>query len=598
MKNSWKIHLKNPGIFFKILIVFEIVLLATVIAVSSYIIRRFTDKMLEKEILLGEMNLEKLADFGRDKYNRIYSLYNYIHSGDISEVIVNAAENAEDAYKAEDIKKVNAFFAGVLSADSDISDVILCSTSGVVYSQSAEGYQDVKPSYAFFSDPVIKDFAESEESMKIVYSDPSPYTLKKRDPVISFLGKIFDPGSFPQRKLVGIFIMNIPLEKFQKEDFASRVSVEGELILINADNRIVFSTLEEQWGKDYMENPSGEEEEEYRSIKEVGTSGMKAVYTLPNKALYNEVTEIRSQIYKMVAGAILLTLVMYFAIYRIFNRQMKVIIRSMEQLQQGRFDLRIPVESRDELGIISKAFNEMCEKLNVYVSQVYSAEIQRKNAELNALQMQIDPHFLYNTLESIRTRALEEGAEDTAEMIVLLGELFRWNMRTKDKFITLEIELEYIETYLKLQKYRYDDKLEVEIKVEEKCLDDIVPKLILQPLIENVIIHAFREYMEKGIIGITVKEKNSERLEITVFDNGVGINEKKLYEMNERLRRGTGQDDFNSIGLQNVQARIKLLYGDAYGLKINSIDGMGTAVKVILPIIKEGDVQTCTDCLL
>lgn len=134
MEKGWKRKLRHPGIFFKILILFEIILLVTVAATSSYIIKRFTAKMLEKEILLGEMNLEKLTDFARDKYNRIYSLYNYIHSGEIAEVMVKAAQRPEDAYSIEDIQRVNAFFSGVLSADSDISDVILYSSTGVLYS--------------------------------------------------------------------------------------------------------------------------------------------------------------------------------------------------------------------------------------------------------------------------------------------------------------------------------------------------------------------------------------------------------------------------------------------------------------------------------
>lgn len=579
---------RHPGIFFKILIIFEVILIVTIVAASSYIIKRFSVKMLEKEKIMGDMNLEKLVDFGRDKYNRIYSLYNYIHSGEIAQIIVEAVKNPQNAYDISNINKVNAFFAGVISADSDISDVILVSESDVVFTHSGDGYSNIKPSFDFFSYSEVDDFLNSEESMKIIYDDPSSYTLKDREPVISFMGKIYDPGLFPKKELVGIFIMNVPLKKISQQDFASRVSVEGELLLLNEEGQILFSSLDKQCGEIYEENT--DEDDYYLRVKEVGTSGMKAVYTLPNYALLDEIHQINKQIYTVMSVAILLTIIIYLIIYRIFNKQVRVLIESMEQLQKGRFDLKIPVKSEDEIGIISHAFNEMCEKLNIYVEQVYAAEIQRKNAELNALQTQIDPHFLYNTLDSIRTKALTEHAGDTAEMIVLLGDLFRWNSRTKEKFILLEMELEYIETYLKLQKYRYDGQMEVDIHVEDACLDDIVPKLILQPLIENVIKHAFVERTGKGIIGITVKEKQNTRLEITVFDNGIGIKEEKLHEMNEQLNQQINQDDFNSIGLQNVQARIRLLYGDSYGLKINSIDGMGTAVKLTLPVLKEKDV--------
>lgn len=579
---------RHPGIFFKILIIFEVILIVTIVAASSYIIKRFSVKMLEKEKIMGDMNLEKLVDFGRDKYNRIYSLYNYIHSGEIAQIIVEAVKNPQNAYDISNINKVNAFFAGVISADSDISDVILVSESDVVFTHSGDGYSNIKPSFDFFSYSEVDDFLNSEESMKIIYDDPSSYTLKEREPVISFMGKIYDPGLFPKKELVGIFIMNVPLKKISQQDFASRVSVEGELLLLNEEGQILFSSLDKQCGEIYQENT--DEDDYYLRVKEVGTSGMKAVYTLPNYALLDEIRQINKQIYTVMSVAILLTIIIYLIIYRIFNKQVRVLIESMEQLQKGRFDLKIPVKSEDEIGIISHAFNEMCEKLNIYVEQVYAAEIQRKNAELNALQTQIDPHFLYNTLDSIRTKALTEHAGDTADMIVLLGDLFRWNIRTKEKFILLEMELEYIETYLKLQKYRYDGQMEVDIHVEDACLDDIVPKLILQPLIENVIKHAFVERTGKGIIGITVKEKQNTRLEITVFDNGIGIKEEKLHEMNEQLNQQINQDDFNSIGLQNVQARIRLLYGGSYGLKINSIDGMGTAVKLTLPILKEKDV--------
>lgn len=588
-KQLYKKKFRHPGIFFKIFLFFELLMIVAIVVTSSYIIKRFSGKMLEKEITIGDMNLEKLADFGRDKYNRIYSLYNYIHSGEVSRIIVDSVKSPENAYDINNIQKVNAFFSGVLSADSDISDVILVSKSNVVFTRTEDGYSDIRPSFDFFSYEKVKNFIDSEESLKIIYDVPSSYTLKEREPVVSFLGKIYDPGLFPKKNLAGFFIMNVPLKKISQKDFVSEVSGEGELMLLNKEGQILFSSLDEkQCGNQFKENSN--QNEFYINIKDVGTSGMKALYTLPNHALLNEVIQINQKIYKVMVIAILLTICMYLIIYRIINKRVQILIESMEQLQKGRFDLKIPVKSEDEIGIISKAFNEMCEKLNVYVAQVYAAEIQRKNAELNALQTQIDPHFLYNTLDSIRTKALTENAEDTAEMIVLLGDLFRWNSRTKDKFILLEMELEYIETYLKLQKYRYDDQLEVEFKVEDECLDDFVPKLILQPLVENVIKHAFVKRTGKGIIGIRVKEKENIRLEITVFDNGIGIKEDKLYEMNEQLRQPTGQDEFNSIGLQNVQARIRLLYGDQYGVQVNSIDGMGTAVKVILPVLKEKGV--------
>ena len=181
--------------------------------------------------------------------------------------------------------------------------------------------------------------------------------------------------------------------------------------------------------------------------------------------------------------------------------------------------------------------------------------------------------------------------EDTGEMIVLLGKLLRWSSGTTDKFITLEDELEYIDTYLRLQKYRYEERLEVNIQIPDEYLDDFIPKLILQPLVENVIKHAFADKEDNGFIGIVASEKEGKRLEITIFDNGKGIEKDTLQEICEKLNQQVLQDEFKSIGLQNVQARLKLLFGEEYGLMIKSTAGIGTAVKVTFPILTQKDVQ-------
>ncbi|MBU9726209.1 sensor histidine kinase [Diplocloster modestus] len=585
-----KEKLRHPGIFLKILVLFECILILVVIVTSSYIIERFSKTVIEKEIMLGDTKLDRLADYCNDKYNRVYSLYNYIHSGPIAEIAAKAVQNPDDGYQINNIEITGVFSKGVISADPDISDVIISAVNGIVYSFSGDGYVAVKPSFDFMHYPAMEEFLDSEDTICMYYDDPTGYTLKEREPVLSFAGKIFDPTIFPKRELVGIFIMNVPLKAIEKQDPSLNTSMDGELTLLNSHDQILYSTNHGRWGKT-AQAMSHDDTEEYIKSKEVGTSGMKAIYTLSNQDLIREIQQMKSQIYKVMAAAIIFTMTVCLVIYRVFNRQVQTLIHSMKKLQTGDFNLHIPVKSKDEIGIISQAFNEMCSKLDNYISEVYAAEIQRKNAELNALQTQIDPHFLYNTLDSIRARALAEQDENTGEMIVLLGKLFRWSSRTTDKFITLEDELEYIDTYLKLQKYRYEDRLDVDIRVPEDYLDDMIPKLILQPLVENVIKHALSDKEGTGLIGIVAKEKEGKRLEITIFDNGKGIEDQVLREMYEKLNQQVAQDEFKSIGLQNVQARLKLLFGGEYGLMIRSIAGVGTAVKVIIPILTKKDVQ-------
>ena len=273
------------------------------------------------------------------------------------------------------------------------------------------------------------------------------------------------------------------------------------------------------------------------------------------------------------------------------SRPITELVEVTQQVSQGNLQVRSHVNTGVEAKQLSESLNTMIDKINALLEQVKKEQIRIRKAEFELLQAQINPHFLYNTLDSIRAKALAAQNEDTGEMIVLLGKLLRWSSGTTDKFITLEDELEYIDTYLRLQKYRYEDRLEVNIQIPDEYLDDFIPKLILQPLVENVIKHAFADKEDKGFIGIVASEKEGKRLEITIFDNGKGIEKDTLQEICEKLNQQVLQDEFKSIGLQNVQARLKLLFGEEYGLAIKSTAGIGTAVKVTFPILTQKDVQ-------
>jgi len=175
-------------------------------------------------------------------------------------------------------------------------------------------------------------------------------------------------------------------------------------------------------------------------------------------------------------------------------------------------------------------------------------------------------------------------------MIVLLAKLFRWSSRTKDKLVSLEEELDYIRTYLKLQSYRYRKELDININISEEYLDYAIPKLILQPVIENIIKHAFINQERPGIVSITAKVKVEENqkmsLEITICDNGIGMTKETLTRVKNKLNilnEYDAQDEFESIGIQNVHHRLRLLFGDTYGLSIQSIQEFGTAVKISIP---------------
>lgn len=219
-------------------------------------------------------------------------------------------------------------------------------------------------------------------------------------------------------------------------------------------------------------------------------------------------------------------------------------------------------------------------------------EGSKKHAEYLALQNQINPHFLYSTLEGIRSEALIEGVDSIANMTEALATFFRYTISNVDKLVTLDAEINNVKTYYKIQEFRFGDKLELNIDFQDEDLPDIlqakIPKLTLQPIFENAIFHGLERKMGKGILTLKVFVTHK-RLIIIISDNGVGIDEQRVKELNQKLR-GTSleymkEDRSGGIALLNVNNRIKLIFGDEYGIYVYSKIGAGTDVEVTIPFI-------------
>lgn len=399
--------------FLKITFLFESVLIISLVFVSVFATKTFSSILKEKEVALGENKMQALSDFMQEEYNRIYSLGNYIHSGGISEIITEISETETSAYEYSNISAMQAFFSGIGYSDENISDVILVSDRGNVYSYTRQDSLSVTPSYDFWEEEMVQKLLSSERNFIIFYDEPSRYCVKEREAVISFAGKIYDASLFPSKKVMGIYIMNIPVAQIE-ESLSFSDALQGEIFLTNEGNQILYSNNEKMWGETLKENKLQKENRSYNNRQSLGNSGINVTYQLSEKLLFYQIYKIRNRIMMVMVLAIVVTFLFSYVIYKVFRRKINVLLASMIELEKGNFDVELPVQAKDEIGRISMQFNEMCQKLNTYVQQVYRSEIQRKNAEINALQTQIDPHFLYNTLESIKAQALAADDTDTA----------------------------------------------------------------------------------------------------------------------------------------------------------------------------------------
>ncbi len=219
----------------------------------------------------------------------------------------------------------------------------------------------------------------------------------------------------------------------------------------------------------------------------------------------------------------------------------------------------------------------------------YEENLTLKQADMAYLQNQINPHFLYNTLECIRGQALNEGITDIADTVKALAQFFRYSISMKDNVVSLEDELNNLRNYISIQQYRFKNKFRLVIALEEaekeQLLDCMIPKLSLQPIAENAIVHGFGDMTENGLL--TVRGYLSEdNVVIAVSDNGSGMDSAVLKRLNDKINSKVsfGENGHTGIGLQNVQKRIQILFGYEYGLFISSVPGMGTTVEMFFPL--------------
>ncbi len=237
---------------------------------------------------------------------------------------------------------------------------------------------------------------------------------------------------------------------------------------------------------------------------------------------------------------------------------------------------------------------EMMDRYAAQKTRENSAQIFDKQTELTALQSQINPHFLYNTLECIRGQALMDDNRDIARMVEALAAFFRYSISKKGNLVTLRDELANIDNYMLIQRYRFNNRFSMEIIIDEEdeeAYNFLIPRLIIQPVVENAVFHGLEERLEGGkvMIEVIVTEKN---LIITISDNGGGIEKDTLRKLNEKIRSrdvkledGAGKDQRSTgIALPNVHKRIQLLYGEEYGVNVYSTPGQGTDVEITIPV--------------
>lgn len=276
-----------------------------------------------------------------------------------------------------------------------------------------------------------------------------------------------------------------------------------------------------------------------------------------------------------------LSMLFSFLAVRSVTKPIKELSENAKLVAKGDFTTRTAVESKDEIAVLTHAFNDMTREIGELVEDIKVEQGNLRHTETKLLQAQINPHFLYNTLDTIVWLAEEKQTEEVVSMVTLLSNFFRTTLNKGKDYIPIEEEIIHVESYLKIQKFRYQDILDFEIQVEKEVRGETVPKLTLQPLVENALYHGIKNKRGKGKI-LVKGYRDGANIILQVIDNGQGMTAKKLEELTYDLRTKE-LSDRGGFGVKNVSQRIQYYYGKEYGVSYESTEGEGTVATILLP---------------
>lgn len=290
----------------------------------------------------------------------------------------------------------------------------------------------------------------------------------------------------------------------------------------------------------------------------------------------------------LLLAIVVLTLLISRILAKSITKPIRKLCAATEQFAKGDFEVFFECDSGDELDMLGDTFNSMVKEISVLVEDIRTEQRNLRATELKLLQAQINPHFLYNTLDTIVWLAEGGRKEEVVAMVTSLSDFFRTTLSKGRDLITIREEVSHITSYLEIQQFRYRDILEYEIAIPESLYHYQILKLTLQPIVENALYHGIKNKRGKGKITVTA-EKEGETIRFTVSDNGRGMTEGVLSHVRKIIDGSETDSSQSGFGMANVEQRIRLNFGGSYGVRIDSVFGRGTEVAVLIPAVFEGE---------
>lgn len=577
---------------YKIIALLLVISILPSIGIGS-LISLAVDKIIDKQVTEHTLQLIGQANKSLESYveNMQDSSYLISFNPEMIDFLKNGKERS--IYNQYQMRQ---FLQGFTTVNPEIAGILVVNSNGEYISNELyaknikllteeKWYQEAVANKGIFK--IIGHPNNRNVTSHVNYSDRE---------IVSGVRSILDPDT---QKVIGVILIDLKLRVISEIVEDVRLGKAGYLMVIDDDGEVIYSPqdslvnqIHPYW---FAKGTSG------TFSKKINGENMQFIYrkspfsnwtTIGVFSTNESVSEVQKINFYLISFLFIICAFAIGASYYFshsMSRPINQLNAFMNQVESGDLSIRYRGVRRDEIGMLGRSFNNMLEHINRLISLIEIHSRQKREAELRTLQSHIKPHFLYNTLDTINWMARRKGALDVAEVVESLSQLFRIGLSKGNDIIQLENEIEHIYNYLKIQKARYKDKLNYSISIDPKLTNLSIIKLVLQPIVENAIYHGIKERRGPGHITI-IGENHEGNLVLYVKDDGVGIPDERLAKLQDSLSvnfdslEETKEMLIIGYGVMNVQARIKLTYGDPYGLYIVSQEGKGTEVKILLPL--------------
>lgn len=385
---------------------------------------------------------------------------------------------------------------------------------------------------------------------------------------------IYDRDTFKPMGLVAMLIRKDFIESIYKD--LSPESVNN-ISILSKDGNVILSKNQ------YDDKAINSKKDTLVSYVNLKNPNWKIVYHVPFNKLYEDINTLKYKIIVITIWAIIVLSITSTLLSMDIVKPINQLVSAMKNFQDKGIHKELEVKRNDELGYLGRSFNKMSEKIDYLLNMIYKEKLTRKEAEIKALQAQINPHFLFNTLENINWLAQLNGVQEISDTVTALGSLMEASIGRDQKLVSLSEEIKYMDNYFEIMKSRFGDRIVFNKEIEEGTGEVMIPKLLVQPLLENAIYHGVEKLRRNGVITLRAS-LNNDMVKIEVEDNGVGIQEDDLLELRKYLNGNAKESEHTSVGLSNVNKRIKLYYGEENGLKIYSKYDEYTRIIMQIPL--------------